>query len=153
MANEPNQYVQRAQQFNRPRRTGNVNSKKNNTDFNKGLNGGQDGYIPTQPAADKINNLLQEPQAQGAAVPASSSMQTQPTRALPIGENEVRKGMEILRKYKQGKQNLEDKITRKEKWWKMAVTNTAMAGFFSSDRTIREYNDLIWHLDPLNHKK
>ena len=119
MANEPNQYVQRAQQFNRPRRTGNVNSKKNNTDFNKGLNGGQDGYIPTQPAADKINNLLQEPQAQGAAVPASSSMQPQPTRALPIGENEVRKGMEILRKYKQGKQNLEDKITRNEKWWKM----------------------------------
>ena len=85
MANEPNQYVQRAQQFNRPRRTGNVNSKKNNTDFNKGLNGGQDGYIPTQPAADKINNLLQEPQTQGAAVPASSSMQPQPTRALPIG--------------------------------------------------------------------
>lgn len=36
-----------------------------------------------------------------------------------IGVEEVRKGMEILRKYKQGKANLEDKITRNEKWWKM----------------------------------
>lgn len=36
-----------------------------------------------------------------------------------IGEDEVRKGYEILRKYKKGKQNLEDRITRNEKWWKM----------------------------------
>ena len=39
----------------------------------------------------------------------------------------------------------------KEKWWKMAVINTAMSGLFSSDRTIREYNDRIWHLTPLKH--
>jgi len=26
------------------------------------------------------------------------------------------------------------------------VTNTAMSGIFSSDRTISEYNELIWHL-------
>ena len=35
------------------------------------------------------------------------------------------------------------------KWQKMAVINTAMSGVFSSDRTIREYNDTIWHLEPL----
>ncbi len=35
------------------------------------------------------------------------------------------------------------------KWQKMAVTNTAMSGVFSSDRTIREYNEKIWHLEPL----
>ena len=35
------------------------------------------------------------------------------------------------------------------KWQKMAVTNTAMSGIFSSDRTIREYNEQIWHLEPL----
>ena len=35
------------------------------------------------------------------------------------------------------------------KWGRMAVINTAMSGIFSSDRTIREYNDLIWHLEPL----
>ena len=32
----------------------------------------------------------------------------------------------------------------------MAVTNTAMSGIFSSDRTIREYNDMIWHLEPVS---
>ena len=37
----------------------------------------------------------------------------------------------------------------RKKWLRMAVTNTAMSGIFSSDRTISEYNDLIWHLDPI----
>lgn len=38
---------------------------------------------------------------------------------MPIGKDQLRKGMEILRAYKKGKQVLEDKITRNEKWWKM----------------------------------
>ena len=29
----------------------------------------------------------------------------------------------------------------------MCLTNIAKSGFFSSDRTIREYNRDIWHLD------
>ena len=37
----------------------------------------------------------------------------------PIGKEQVRNAYEVLRKYKQGKQRLEDKITRNEKWWKM----------------------------------
>ncbi|MBE5779798.1 MAG: glycogen/starch/alpha-glucan phosphorylase [Clostridiales bacterium] len=36
----------------------------------------------------------------------------------------------------------------KEKWQKMAIFNTAYSGFFSSDRTIQEYNDQIWHIAP-----
>lgn len=32
-------------------------------------------------------------------------------------------------------------------WWKMSLMNIANAGFFSSDRTIQQYNDDIWHLD------
>lgn len=39
----------------------------------------------------------------------------------------------------------------KEKWWRMAISNTACSGFFSSDRTITEYNDTIWHLNALKH--
>ncbi|MBQ9599126.1 MAG: glycogen/starch/alpha-glucan phosphorylase, partial [Clostridia bacterium] len=37
----------------------------------------------------------------------------------------------------------------REKWLEMAIMNTAMSGFFSSDRTIEEYNDQIWHLKPI----
>ena len=40
---------------------------------------------------------------------------------------------------------LEDYKDR-EKWKKMMLVNIAKAGFFSSDRTIREYNRDIWKL-------
>ena len=30
-------------------------------------------------------------------------------------------------------------------WNRRALHNTAMSGWFSSDRTIREYRDEIWH--------
>ena len=33
----------------------------------------------------------------------------------------------------------------KEKWQKMSLANIANSSFFSSDRTIREYSDDIWH--------
>ena len=35
-------------------------------------------------------------------------------------------------------------------WLRKAVLNTASSSMFTSDRTIREYNDKIWHLRPLN---
>ena len=35
----------------------------------------------------------------------------------------------------------------RDKWKKMMLTNIAKAGYFSSDRTIREYNRDIWHLN------
>ena len=31
-------------------------------------------------------------------------------------------------------------------WLRKAVTNTALSGFFSTDRTIKEYNEKIWKL-------
>ena len=36
----------------------------------------------------------------------------------------------------------------REAWEKKMLVNIAKAGFFSSDRTIRQYNDEIWHLEP-----
>ena len=35
-------------------------------------------------------------------------------------------------------------------WWRSAVINVAQSGYFSSDRTIHEYIDKIWHLEPLH---
>ena len=37
-------------------------------------------------------------------------------------------------------------------WIKKAIINVAKSGFFSSDRTIDEYNDKIWHLEKLCHQ-
>ena len=36
-----------------------------------------------------------------------------------------------------------------DEWLRLAVLNTARSGYFSSDRTIAEYNDAIWHLEPV----
>ena len=39
--------------------------------------------------------------------------------------------------------------TDKDVWLRKAVLNTASSAMFTSDRTIREYNEKIWHLKPL----
>ena len=54
--------------------------------------------------------------------------------------------------YSMAQRRLNDDYADRDKWLKMAVTNTAMSGVFSSDRTIREYNENIWHLNPLKKK-
>ena len=50
--------------------------------------------------------------------------------------------------------NIQDKISEdynnKKKWWHMAIMNTASSGYFSSDRTIADYNNKIWKLKAIN---
>ncbi len=48
--------------------------------------------------------------------------------------------------YCETKQRVLDDYENREGWMRMALVNTAKAGFFSSDRTIRDYNKDIWHL-------
>ncbi len=37
----------------------------------------------------------------------------------------------------------------KVRWTKMSILNTAASGYFSTDRTMRDYNDDIWRLEPV----
>lgn len=48
--------------------------------------------------------------------------------------------------YKETKEKALTAYSDRLKWAKMALVNIAKAGFFSSDRTIEEYNRDIWHL-------
>jgi starch phosphorylase len=48
--------------------------------------------------------------------------------------------------YSMAQRRVDADYQNREKWLRMAITNTACSGIFSSDRTIKEYNDLIWHL-------
>ena len=36
-----------------------------------------------------------------------------------------------------------------DRWTRMSILNTARSGFFSSDRTVRDYNRDIWHTEPV----
>ncbi len=51
--------------------------------------------------------------------------------------------------YKDMQAHLAREYTNKALWNKKAVMNTATAGFFSSDRTIAEYNKYIWNLPSI----
>lgn len=48
--------------------------------------------------------------------------------------------------YKETKERALQAWTDRKVWAKKALVNIAKAGFFSSDRTIEEYNRDIWHL-------
>ena len=37
----------------------------------------------------------------------------------------------------------------KDRWTRMSILNSACSGRFSTDRTMRDYNNDIWHLDPI----
>lgn len=124
MANEPNQYVQRGMQFNRPHRTGRTNSEANNVEvFSRAAMGATESAQPFQPNPQDIPQMLSsgpsDVNTSASDMSAELSAQAQQTWTNVIGEDQVRKGYEILQKYKKGKKNLEDKIVRNERWYKM----------------------------------
>ena len=51
--------------------------------------------------------------------------------------------------YAEAQKKVEEAYRDTKGWAKMAMTNTAGCGKFSSDRTIQEYVDDIWHLDKI----
>ena len=51
--------------------------------------------------------------------------------------------------YMQTQEKISRDYQNRKEWTAKAIMNTAMSGFFSSDRTIEEYNKNIWHLTPI----
>jgi len=51
--------------------------------------------------------------------------------------------------YKEAHERVDAAYKDKQRWAQMAIMNTASAGKFSSDRTIRQYADEIWHMQPV----
>ena len=54
-----------------------------------------------------------------------------------------------FRSYADTQKKVEEAYRDKDRWAKMALLNTASCGKISSDRTIQEYVDDIWHLDKV----
>ena len=58
-----------------------------------------------------------------------------------------------FRSYADTQDRISETYKDEEKWAKMALLNIASVGKFSSDRTIQEYVDDIWHLDRITVNK
>lgn len=54
-----------------------------------------------------------------------------------------------FRSYAEAQTKVEEAYRDKDRWAKMAILQTACCGKFTSDRTIQEYVDEIWHLDQV----
>ena len=54
-----------------------------------------------------------------------------------------------FRSYAEAQKRVEEAYKDETRWAKMALLNTACSGKFTSDRTIQQYVDDIWHLDKV----
>ena len=54
-----------------------------------------------------------------------------------------------FKSYAEAHKRVEEAYKDEKRWAKMAILNIASSGKFSSDRTIQEYVDDIWHLDKV----
>ncbi|MBR4720080.1 MAG: glycogen/starch/alpha-glucan phosphorylase [Lachnospiraceae bacterium] len=55
--------------------------------------------------------------------------------------------------YAEAQKKVEEAYKDEKRWAKMAILNTACSGKFTSDRTIQEYVNDIWHLDKVTIRK
>jgi starch phosphorylase len=54
-----------------------------------------------------------------------------------------------LRSYLDAQKDVNDAYKDEAHWTRMSIQNAAASGWFSSDRTVRQYADEIWHVEPL----
>jgi starch phosphorylase len=53
-----------------------------------------------------------------------------------------------FRSFVDAQQQAAETYKNRDKWLSMSIMNTASSGFFSTDRTMQEYNEEIWKLKP-----
>ena len=51
--------------------------------------------------------------------------------------------------YIHAQQQTEAAYNNEKQWEKMSLINTAKAGIFSADRSVKEYADRIWHIQQV----
>ena len=51
--------------------------------------------------------------------------------------------------YAKAQAAIADAYAQPDKWWRMAILNVARVGWFSSDRTIKEYARDIWGIESV----
>ncbi len=54
-----------------------------------------------------------------------------------------------FKSYVEAQHKVEELYRNRQQWAKICLTNVAKSGFFSSDRTIKEYASEIWHIEPV----
>lgn len=94
--------------------------------FGQGFAGGDnkaDSPYPHQPTPAGVSQIVDVSRQGASTLSSDIPINGAGVAALPqptkITEETLRKGDELLRKYKQGKRTLEDKIVKNERWWKM----------------------------------
>lgn len=101
----------------------NPEDEMNSVAFDKGLYGGDnnpDSAFQYQPTPEGISQLIDNNRQNSpymSDVPQGAGNPSLPQ--TKITEEMLRKGDEILKKYKTGKKSYEDKIVKNERWWKM----------------------------------
>ncbi|MEX1325002.1 MAG: glycogen/starch/alpha-glucan phosphorylase, partial [Synechococcaceae cyanobacterium] len=59
------------------------------------------------------------------------------------------KVMADLGEYRRAQQDVDQAWIDRGRWARRSLANTAACGFFSSDRSIREYAERIWSVQPV----
>ena len=107
-----------------------------------------DVYNSDQDVHSVVDQLVDDTYANG-----NSEMYRDLYNSLLVKKGSDRADMYFIlkdfRAYAEAQEKVEEAYRDKERWAKMALLNTACCGKFSSDRTIREYVEEIWKLDPV----
>jgi starch phosphorylase len=85
----------------------------------------------------------------GTLDPENTSMFADIYRSLLYGNGGMADPYMVLadfEAYSQTQERVQKVYRDKDSWYQKAIVNAANSGFFSSDRSIREYNSKIWHL-------